>query len=223
MIYPDAESDRNSVGNAGGRIIGLEADGIFQNQGEIDAHVPQMFGETKPGDIRYKDFNNDGVVDERDYHQIGNSARFFYGINLRFGYKNFSLSINGDGQAFGDFIYNRNTNRGMNDYTAAMAQSWPVSNDLPRLSTYNVPNNTRTSTFWMRNAGYFNLRSVNLSYNLSPKTLQGSLVKDAMIYVAAKNMMVLSGSDDIFMPSVEKGYTDYPILNAVELGIQVSF
>lgn len=221
--YPEAENDRNLVGNKGGRIIGLEADGIFQNQAEIDAHVPQMFGETKPGDIRYIDYNKDGQVDEKDYHEIGHTPRLYYGVNFRLGYKNWNLSVHGDGIAFGDMVYNENTNKLLADYPAEMAKSWPVSNELPRLSTFNQPNNTRASTFWMRKAGYFNLRSVNLSYSFSQDLIGKTLLKEATIYVAGKNLAVLSSVDDMYIPSPNKGTNDAPALNAFELGLQVSF
>ncbi len=221
VVYPEA--DRNRIGNKGDRIIGLEADGIFQNQAEIEAAPLQMFGEVKPGDIRYRDHNGDGVVDEKDYHEIGHLGRIIYGFSYRMRYKGWSLGIYADGITGGSFIDSRQWRPGMKDYTAEMAKSWPASNDLPRLTTLNNDNNYRTSTFWMRNVGFLNLRSVTLSYTLPPSILQNTVVRDASVFIAGKNLLTVSSVDDQFMPNQFKGYEQHPVLNAFEVGLEVSF
>ena len=221
VIYP--EKERNQIGNKNGRIIGLEAVGIFQNEAEIEAAPRQMFGETMPGDIRYNDHNNDGVVDEKDYHEIGHIPRLHYGFNYRMQYKNWSLGIYADGITGGSFNDNLYWNRGANDYAAEMANSWPVSNDLPRLTTLANSNNYRNSTFWLREGGYFNLRAVTLAYTLPQTLLRETIVRDATFFVAGKNLLTITPVDDRFMPSQAKGYTEHPVLNAFEVGLEVSF
>lgn len=220
-IYP--ESDRNSIGKAGGRIIGLEADGIFKSQSEINSHIPQLFGIVKPGDIRYKDHNSDGRVDEKDYHQIGNSSKWFYGMNLKVNYSNWTFSVHSDGRLGGETIVMNDINKGINNYSVNMENSWPVSDQLPRLSIYSSTNNSRSSSFWLKKAGYLNIRSMNLSYELSPGLLQKTPVREAIVYIAGKSLLTLSSMKDVYAPSPLKGLTQHPVLNAFELGLSISF
>lgn len=222
--YPGSEANRNVSGNHGNTILGLDAVGIFQNQVEIDAAAPQFFGEVKPGDIRYTDYNNDGVVDEKDIHKIANNSKIFYGINYLMQYKNVTFSIHGDGVLGGDYVENVNWNRGTNNYNVELANSWPVSNDLPRLTTLTNSNNYRNSSFWLKKAGYFNVRSVNLTYSLPKSLLRSLSIDDLSIFLAGKNLFVISSNNDSrYMPDRATGYSEHPILKAFEMGVQISF
>ncbi|GAA3614931.1 SusC/RagA family TonB-linked outer membrane protein [Flavivirga amylovorans] len=223
LTYPSGEQQRNIAGNQGSRILGLEADGIFQNETEIANAAPQLFGEVKPGDIRYKDFNNDGVIDEKDIHEIGRSPRFSVGLNFMAIYKNWSFSVHGDGQLGGKYIESLNWNRGINDYTNELANSWPVSNSLPRLTTLTNTNNYRTSSFWMKSASYFNVRSIMLSYDLPQILLKDLGINEFRFIGSVRNPFIISSSSDRFLPNRDKGYTESPVLRAFELGLQVEF
>lgn len=221
--YPSAEQDRNVAGNQGGLIRGLEADGIFQNDTEVANALPQLFGEVKPGDIRYKDYNNDGVIDEKDIHEIGKDPRVSYGINYMMQYKNWSLSIHGDGVLGGHYNEDLNWNRGTNDYTSDLANSWPVSNSLPRLTTLSNPNNYITSSFWLKNASYFNVRSIMVAYDLPQNLLKKLGINKFKLSGSARNPFAISSNSERFLPKRNSGYTEFPVLKAFELGIQVAF
>ncbi|WP_139958291.1 SusC/RagA family TonB-linked outer membrane protein [Flavicella sediminum] len=224
VVYPEAEAQRNAMGNNGGRIIGLKSLGVFQNEAEIENALPQMFGEVKPGDIRYSDYNKDGVIDEKDYHEIGNSSRVSYGVNYFMSYKNWSLSIHGDGVLGGSYVESLNWNTGTNNYTNSLKKSWPVSNSLPRLTTLDNTNNYRNSSFWLEDAGYFNLRSAMISYALPQAILNDIGVEGFRFSASGKNLFIISSNnDDRYMPSRNKGYSQHPILKGFELGIEVSF
>ncbi|MDO7172506.1 SusC/RagA family TonB-linked outer membrane protein [Mariniflexile sp. AS56] len=224
VIYPEAEAQRNSMGNNGGRILGLQAVGIFQNEAEIAAAAPQLFGEVKPGDIRYSDYNRDGFIDERDYHEIGNSSRVFYGVNYFMSYKDWSFSIHGNGELGGSYVENLNWSPGTNNYTNSLSQSWPVTNSLPRLTTLDNTNNYRNSSFWLKNAGYFNFRSVMVSFALPDTFLKNVGIEELKFSASGKNLFIISSNnDDRFMPNRSAGYTQAPVLKAFELGMEVTF
>lgn len=221
------ESNRTVNGMVIGTILGLEADGIFTTETEISDHAQQYFGEVKIGDIRYKDFNGDKVIDEKDFHEIGHAPRIFYGLNIRIGYKSLSLSLHGDGAAGGQYVEQLNWNRGSNlrSFHTSMEQSWPVSDDLPRLTTLGNTNNYLPSTFWLRNASYFNLRSAYLSLVISEKLVENIPgIKSAKIYLAGKNLMTFSAEKARrYAPDRSSGYSKHPVLNAIELGAEISF
>ncbi|WP_161496078.1 SusC/RagA family TonB-linked outer membrane protein [Zobellia sp. OII3] len=219
--YP--EEARNQMGNQGGRIIGLEADGIFQNQAEIDAAIPSKFGEVKPGDIRYKDYNGDGTIDEKDYHEIGHSPRLSYGLNYGMKYRNWAFSLHGDGVAGGSFNDGLYWSRGTDAYTQELSKSWPATNDLPRLTTLSNSNNYRNSSFWLKDASYFNVRSITLEYTIPQNIIQKSFIKEITFFTSGKNLFVLSSVKDRYMPSPNKGYSQYPVLKSYEVGLEVSF
>jgi TonB-dependent starch-binding outer membrane protein SusC len=222
LNYP--EEYRNIIGKDGGGIYGLESDGIFQNQAEIDAHAHQFFGEVKPGDIRYKDFNGDNVVDEKDFHEIGNTSRTTsYGINLGLSYGNWSFSLHGGGVAGGQTLNDITWNRGRNNYLSTMENAWPVSNDLPRLTTYNNSNNYRVSTFWLVGTSYFNLRSAMVSYQLPAGLVNKASIRAGRVYVAGKNLLTFSGRPGVYAPDENSGYSKAPVLNALEFGVDFTF
>ncbi|WP_158655278.1 SusC/RagA family TonB-linked outer membrane protein [Flavivirga eckloniae] len=220
--YPIGEEQRNVIGN-NEVIRGLKAIGIFQNEAEIASAPTQLFGDVKPGDIRYLDFNNDGLIDEKDYHEIGTPSRVDFGLNYMMQYKNWSMGIHADGKVGGSYIEQLNWNRKANDYTNELANSWPVSNSLPRLTTLTNTNNYRNSSFWLKKAGYLNLRSIMVAYSLPQALLKDLGVKEFSLSASTKNPFVISYSDQRFMPSRNKGYSQHPVLRTFELGVQVSF
>lgn len=219
--YP--ETYRNVNMNLGGRILGLEADGIFTSQEEIGAALPQNFSVLRPGDIKYKDYNNDGVIDRKDIHEIGHSPRVFYGLNLMLAYKNFTFSAHGDGVMGGSYTDSQIMNLARKNYPTRAASSWPNSTELPRISEVSNSNNAQKSSLYLRNASYFNLRNVNLTYNLPAELLLKTPLKSASVHLSGRNLAVFSANDDSYMLSRNKGFSEHPIMNAFELGLDVKF
>src|SRR5690606_17053313 len=106
---------------------GYVALGLFQNQQEIDNHADQLFGEVRPGDIKYKDLNNDGVIDGNDQQMIGNSSsRVEMGLHLRLSYKAFELFALGRGQfgANGSYSGSYYWVRGDDKYSSVILDRW---------------------------------------------------------------------------------------------------
>ena len=218
-------------------FYGYITDGIFQNQAEVDSHAVQMPGSnsatsTAPGDIRFKDLNNDGVVNDKDRTIIGNpNPKFTFSFNNTFSYKNFDLTIFLQG-SYGNDIFNANRM-----YTEAMSiiqnQSSAVlgrwtgegtSNNIPR-AIYGDPNqNSRVSDRYIEDGSYLKIKNINLSYTL-PKAVFGQNFNSVKIFVSAQNLVTwtkYSGFDpEVPVNGIDNG--TYPITRTVSLGLNIGF
>ena len=218
-------------------FYGYITDGIFQNQAEVDSHAVQMPGSnsatsTAPGDIRFKDLNNDGVVNDKDRTIIGNpNPKFTFSFNNTFSYKNFDLTIFLQG-SYGNDIFNANRM-----YTEAMSiiqnQSSAVlgrwtgegtSNNIPR-AIYGDPNqNSRVSDRYIEDGSYLKIKNINLSYTL-PKDVFGQNFNSVKIFVSAQNLVTwtkYSGFDpEVPVNGIDNG--TYPITRTVSLGLNIGF
>ena len=218
-------------------FYGYITDGIFQNQAEVDRHAVQMPGSnsatsTAPGDIRFKDLNNDGVINDKDRTVIGNpNPKFTFSLNNTFNYKNFDLTIFLQG-SYGNDIFNANRM-----YTEAMSiiqnQSTAVlgrwtgegtSNNIPR-AIYGDPNqNSRVSDRYIEDGSYLKIKNINLSYTL-PKDVFGQNFNSVKIFVSAQNLVTwtkYSGFDpEVPVNGIDNG--TYPITRTVSLGLNIGF
>jgi TonB-linked SusC/RagA family outer membrane protein len=194
---------RNEDGAEIGRFYGYVADGIFQNQFEINSHTNE-YGKfiqpnAQPGDIRFKDLNNDGVLDNKDKTFIGNAyPDLMVGLNLGFTYKNFDFTTNFYG-TFGNDIFNTTKGlysgtNGSNVYAGTINKVWRgegTSNDIPRLSVNdNNLNYTRVSSFYVEDGSYFRCRSLQLGYTLPKSLVNGSSLR---VSFSAQNLFTITG------------------------------
>lgn len=191
-------STRTEVGHSIREFYGYVTDGIFQNQAEIDAHVSQPGA--KPGDIRFKNLNNDEVIDSNDRTFIGNPyPDFFYGLNTTVGYKNFDFSLLFQGQ-YGNKIYNATkfwlTNSGYNYNKGTQILSrWTgpgTSNSEPRLTTIDANQNSRGSDRYIEDGSYLRLKDLQLGYTLPGAFLGKSGISMARIYFSGHNLLTFT-------------------------------
>ena len=218
-------------------FYGYVTDGIFQNQAEVDAHAVQMPGSssatsTSPGDIRFKDLNNDGVINDKDRTIIGNpNPKFTFSLNNTFTYKNFDLTIFLQG-SYGNDIHNANRM-----YTEAMSviqnQSIAVlgrwtgegtSYTMPR-AVFGDPNqNSRVSDRYVEDGSYIKVKNINLSYTL-PKGVFGENLNMVKVFLSAQNLITwtkYSGFDpEVPVNGIDNG--TYPITRIVSLGLNIGF
>ncbi len=206
------------------------AEGLYQSEDEItDRDVSQAWGSVQPGDIRYEDKNGDGMVDNRDVYAPGaHSPRLFYGANLSLGYKNFKLFITGQGIADGDLILSSDRYFRINSPTQAYSEflldRWPVTNDVPRLTTTSQ-NNMQNSTFWVRSAAYFKIRNVELSYRLPVNASRMMFMTDSRIFVRGTNLLSVSGLKEYSLDpeNLNAGIYGYPVFRTFTAGVSFSF
>lgn len=178
---------RNEEGGEISRFYGYIADGVFQNQTEINSHSSQygdiLQPDAKPGDIRFRDLNNDGVLNEKDKTFIGSAfPDLTLGFNVRLGYKNVDFVSSFYG-SFGNDIYNSamggfyaGTN-GQNVFADAYDKAWRgegTSYFYPRLSVNDQNLNfRRVSSFFVEDGSYLRCNLMQIGYTLPSSLTRG--------------------------------------------------
>jgi len=216
-----------------GSFYGYVTDGLFQTQEEVDNWAIQVAGSTAPGDIKFKDLDNNGVIDDNDRTIIGNPfPDLTYAWDNTFRYKGFDLELFLQG-IYGADVYNANRiyQEGMsvafNQY-ATVLKRWTgegSSNSMPR-AVYSDPNkNASSSTRFIEDGSYIRLKNVTLGYNL-PKRLTGKITANNIrFFVSGQNLLTLTDYTG-FDPEIDISGFDlgnYPVTRTVIFGIDVNF
>lgn len=216
-----------------GQATGYNVLGFFQSQDEVDnyAHVT----DAKPGDLKYEDKNEDGVIDQLDMIPIGkpNLPQTVLGTNLGIGYKGFSLSV----LLQGSFNYSfRIASAGIIPFQGNLQpvhlNRWTpetaATATYPRLSTVLAgPSSPNTSSsFWLIDAKYLRLKSIDLGYNLPKKWTNAVRISSARIYLSGYDLFTWSNyslyqQDPEIASSGSAG--TYPVQKIYNLGLQVGF
>lgn len=205
-----------------------EDDGLFQSAADADA-ANQSWGSVQEGDIKYVDYNNDGVIDEKDIHSGDYHApRIYYGLNFSVAYKGLRLYVLGQGRADGDIQLSSGRYFKINgqnqNYSTLMLDRYPVTNDYPRLTT-SSQNNMQNSTYWMRNAAFLRLKNVELSYTLPAAVSRQLLMSNFRLFVRGTNLLTLSELTEYSVDpeNMNAGISDYPIFKTFTFGLSCKF
>jgi hypothetical protein len=234
---------RNDLNNRNQSIVwGLKAVGQFQSQQEIDASPIQDAKQNstlRPGDIKYEDYNKDGVIDNNDINIIGKgyTPEINYGLSVNFGWRKFSVSMNWQGSAnfnvMEDSYLIYPFNNGMNAYAYFMDR-WhrenPVDPKSPWIpgkypSTINAGaiNNRMISSFWLKNATYIRLKTFNINYSLGAGPLQKFGVQGMNVSLSGQNLLTLTGLEYIDPEAPSGRLSYYPQQKTYNLGISLTF
>ncbi len=213
-------------------FYGYVTDGLFQTQAEVDSHAFQE-ASTAPGDIRFKDLNNDGVINEDDRTVIGDpNPDWLFSMVNTFSWKGFDLSVYLQGVA-GNDIFNANSisNEGMSsahNQTASVKYRWVgygTSTVMPR-AVYGDPNhNSRISDRFVEDGSYLRLKNITLSYTFPAKWTQKISIENARIYLSCENVATLTRYSG-FDPEVGINGIDgnrYPVSRTFSLGVNFNF
>ena len=212
-------------------FYGYVTDGLFQNQTEVENHAFQPGA--APGDIRYRDLNNDGVINESDRTVIGNpNPTWLFSMNNTVEWKGLELSVYLQGVA-GNSIYNANNieNTGMAaamNQTVAVLDRWTgegTSNFMPR-AVYGDPNqNCRVSDRFIENGSYLRVKNIMLAYSFPGKMLQKINVHGLRLALICENVATISKYSG-FDPEVSINGIDssrYPIPRTYSVGLNLNF
>jgi TonB-linked SusC/RagA family outer membrane protein len=230
--YVNFPTTRTEVGGEIGRFYLFDADGIFQNQAEIDAH--QVQPNAQPGDLRFRDTNGDGVLNDDDRVYFGSGLpKLEYGITLNVAWKNIDLSLLLNGTS-GNKMYN-----GMKMwlYRAGTSpdrlDSWTPQNtgtDVFRLITTDPNSNIRPSDYFLEDASYLRLRNFQIGYSLPRALLSDWKISRLRVYAGGYNLLTFTkytGFDPglvsygLFTRGVDRGY--YPLSRSLVFGVNLTF
>lgn len=228
---PQAYDYLYQKGYALGTPLLYVADGIFNSWEEIAAAPEHTLAPVSPGDIRYKDINNDGKIDDNDRIRNGYSdlPQLFYGIDLGVSYKGFSVTALLQGAG--------NVSKSIN-YHAAYAfydngkvfkhqlDRWIPENkvDAPKFTTQSTGtvNNNLASTYWTRDASYLRLKNVEIAYSLPKKAVKSLLLEELRFFVTGQNLLTFDKMDFID-PEAQYDGEAFPLQRAFSAGFNVKF
>lgn len=224
------DSYRNRTGKPIDGIWGLKSAGLFQDQAEIDNSPRQKFGgEIRPGDIKYVDQNNDGVIDEKDEIFLGRGGWYggplVLGINLTAKWKGFTFFALGTGN-FGAYALKNSSYfwiSGDGKYSEVARDRWTEATKAtatyPRLTTESGVNNFRNSDFWLYKTNRFNLARVQITYDLPQRLFETSFFDEVSVYVSGENLLTLSKEREI----LEMNITSAPQTRFYNIGVRAAF
>lgn len=211
-----------------------EAVGIFKTADEIKSHAYQD-PSTSPGDIIYRDFNNDGKIDAKDMRILGRSVpKYTYGLNLDLDYKNFSFGAFFQGVQDVDIYPTGNVAwplyNGAGLTKDQLANSWTTENPnakYPRLSEpkRGTQINYRNSTFWLKDASYLRLKNIQLGYTVPSALLKKIDISKLKFYVNAQNLLTISKFKlaDPEKNILNQDIFDYPTTKVFSIGCNLTF
>ena len=215
----------------GYECLGFYTQSDFGEDGKLLASLPQpaLGGTIKPGDLKYKDQNGDGVVDSKDQIDLGKGgwygAPMTLGVNLTFKYKNFTLFLLGIG-GFGGHAMKDNKYwwiSGNDKYSAAVRGRWTpetaATATYPRLTTQSGANNNTASDFWIYSNSRFDLAKVQLNYDFPKSIIGNGIIKALSLYVSGSDLLTIAKEREILEMSVG----DAPKSRFYNLGAKVTF
>jgi len=214
----------------------LAAQGLFQSQAEIDAAPIQRFsGTVKPGDIRYRDINGDGVIDNFDFVQkdYTNVPTSYYGFGAALNYKGFDFTVLFQGTRgrtiqIESLVNSGTTNTGyINQFSVdRWTPETAATAKYPRLALADRGNNTQVSDYWVRSGNYLRLKHAELGYTLNADFVKKLKMQSIRFYVSGFNLLTFDQLGDLPIdPEIpESGYINsYPYLRSYSLGLNVKF
>ena len=207
--------------------------GLYNFQDEIEAGPKYSFGTPRLGDIKYKDLNNDGVIDEKDLAPIGNGSlpKYNFAFNVGFNVKNFEVSLLFQGigdydKNYGELISYQSANDGIfteSHKSAWTAEKWLNDEEIsfPALSTTSTTSN-RTNDFLLKDASFLRLKTAEISYKMPKKVCDFLNASAFKVYLSGQNLFTIDGMKTNDTP-VEGSVLNFPVYRMYRLGINLTF
>lgn len=229
---------QNRIGQGVLAQYGLIAEGLFKDSAEIMNSPKQSFGEVRPGDIKFKDLNGDGVIDAYDETVIGNGDVPFilYGFGFDLTYKKFSIGAFFQGQADASIFLSGNSiqpfsgDGGTGSLYSVITDRWTPENPnqdvfYPRLG-FGGPknsNNNQKSTWWKKDASFLKMRTLKFAYTFNKGAFEKYGINGAYLYFIGENLLTFS---DFKLWDVELNTSNgvrYPQVATYSVGLHFDF
>ena len=217
-------------GSPVGQKFGLEVIGIFQNQVEINNSPQQTFGEVRPGDLKYRDQNGDGVIDSQDQVKMfGSSTPILqFGFGLHASWKGLKIyadfqGVTGvtvsllDSPLYRPLVGNTTISNTFLNREISWAPGREAVATMPRLTTQENTNNYRSNSLWYRDGSFIKLRNLGISYTIPRKWLR---ICDATVSLTGTNLFSL---DNIRFADPEQMGAYYPSTRVYWVGVKFNF
>lgn len=233
----------SKIGSKLSQPRGLIAERLFVDEADVKNSPRQTFGDYKAGDLKYKDINEDGLIDSRDYVAIGHptTPEIIYGFGLSIGYKDFDFNCFFQGSARSSFFINPGDitpfvqpssddiggKKGNNALLQFIADNhWSEENQnvyalWPRLSATHIANNTQSSTWWLRDGAFLRLKSAEVGYTLPQHISSRIRLSNLRVYVSGSNLFNFSVFD-LWDSEMGGNGLGYPVQRVFNFGLQLS-
>ena len=229
---------QNLAGFAQNQQFGLIAEGLFESEEDIATWPKQNFGDVRPGDIKYRDINGDGVVDTFDKVAIGYTTipEINYGFGASLNWKGFDISVFFSGVAnttriisgFNLFGQASNIKRSGQIFADVAEKRWTLDNQdpnapYPRLAMKKVDNNQQASTYWLRDMSFLRLKNAEIGYTLPRAWTKKAGFSAVRFYVQGVNLLTFSDFK-LWDPELSASYgNQYPQVRTVTIGVNLNF
>jgi TonB-linked SusC/RagA family outer membrane protein len=223
---------RMEVGFPIGYFYGLKTNGIFQSVEEVEAHASQraLGAEAVPGDLRYVDLDNNGIIDQEDRAYIGDPIPdFTMGLNISLDYKNFDFKTYAFASLGGDIVRNYERYGKLTNRPSYVLNRWHgpgTSSSTPRVTTAANPN-TRFSDFYVEDGSFTRIQNIQLGYMINNEFFD---VESFRLYFSVNNAFTFTKYRG-FDPTTSSGTPIgggfdqgfYPNPRTYSLGINIKF
>ncbi|WP_431122112.1 SusC/RagA family TonB-linked outer membrane protein [Flagellimonas flava] len=222
---------RMEAGKPIGYFFGLETNGIFQNQAEVDAHATQT--NTGPGDLRFVDQNGDGLINSDDRVDIGSPIPdATMGLNLSINFKNFDFGAYAFASLGNEIVRNYERNQSLVNRSVYSLNRWTgegSSNEYPRVTT-GATSNTLFSDFYVEDGSFVRIQNAQLGYTFSQNFMERFGADKLRIYLSANNIYTFTkyngydpsaSSGSPIGAGIDQGF--YPVPRTYLLGVNLKF
>lgn len=244
--YDEAEllkgTNRARTGHPVGQLFGLVDDGLFTSDdfdaaGNLISSVPiHTFSDVRPGDIKYKDMNGDGIIDAMDQTAIGGTFNpeivYGFGANLKYKGIDFGFFFQGVGKSYriigGENWLPASGVGAAGNILTNVDDRWTETNQSqdvfwPRLYYGSHSNNEQASTWWLKDMSFLRLKSLELGYSLPKKWINTVGLENMRLFARGSNLLTFSDFK-LWDPELDAANgVRYPMNKSFSFGFSINF